>query len=63
MNFLIADTFADSLSKLTGEEQKQVKTSAFDMQMNPAGHEKTLKQHDTIVIKSDFSEEVICMAL
>lgn len=36
MNFRIADTFTDSLAKLTGEEQKAVKTTAFDMQMNPA---------------------------
>lgn len=36
MNFLIADTFTTSLAKLTGEEQKQVKTTAFDLQMNPA---------------------------
>lgn len=36
MDFLIADTFTDSLSKLTGEEQKAVKTTAFDLQLNPA---------------------------
>jgi len=35
MEFLIADTFTDSLSKLTGEEQKAVKTTAFDLQTNP----------------------------
>lgn len=36
MNFRIADTFTDSLAKLTGEEQKLVKTTAFDLQLNPA---------------------------
>ena len=36
MNFLIADTFTDSLARLTGDEQKAVKTTAFDLQMNPA---------------------------
>lgn len=36
MNFRIADTFTDSLSKLTNEEQKAVKTTAFDLQVNPA---------------------------
>lgn len=36
MEFLIADTFIDSLAKLTGEEQKAVKTTAFDLQLNPA---------------------------
>ena len=35
MHFLIADTFTDSLARLTGEEQKAVKTTAFDLQMNP----------------------------
>jgi len=36
MQFCIADTFTDSLSKLTGDEQKAVKTTAFDLQLNPA---------------------------
>ncbi len=36
MQFRIADTFTDSLTKLTGDEQKAVKTTAFDLQMNPA---------------------------
>ena len=36
MDFRIANTFTDSLAKLTGNEQKSVKTTAFDLQMNPA---------------------------
>ncbi len=36
MQFRIADTFTDSLARLTGDEQKAVKTTAFDLQMNPA---------------------------
>ena len=36
MNFRIADTFTDSLARLTGDEQKSVKTTAFDLQLNPA---------------------------
>ena len=36
MDFRIADTFTDSLARLTGDEQKAVKTTAFDLQMNPA---------------------------
>lgn len=36
MQFRIADTFTDSLVRLTGDEQKVVKTTAFDLQMNPA---------------------------
>jgi mRNA-degrading endonuclease RelE of RelBE toxin-antitoxin system len=35
MEFRIADTFTDSLTRLTGEEQKAVKTAAFDLQLNP----------------------------
>ena len=36
MEFRISDTFTDSLAKLAGEEQKAVKTAAFDLQVNPA---------------------------
>lgn len=36
MEFLIADTFTDSLAKLTGNEQTAAKTTAFDLQVNPA---------------------------
>ena len=35
MEFRIADTFTDSLAKLTGQEQKVVKTTAFDLQLDP----------------------------
>ena len=36
MEFRIADTFTDSLAKLTGKEQTFAKTTAFDLQINPA---------------------------
>lgn len=36
MDFRIADTFTDSLARLTGDEQKAAKTTAFDLQLNPA---------------------------
>lgn len=36
MEFRIADTFTDSLARLPSEEQKTVKTTAFDLQTNPA---------------------------
>ena len=41
MHFRIADTFTESLAKLARDEQKAVKTTAFDLQMNPAqpGHQ------------------------
>jgi mRNA-degrading endonuclease RelE of RelBE toxin-antitoxin system len=36
MEFRISDTFSDSLPKLNREEQRAVKTTAFDLQLNPA---------------------------
>lgn len=38
MEFRIADTFTASLARLTGEEQKAVKTTTFDLQVDPAGN-------------------------
>ena len=40
MEFRIADTFTESLSRLTSEEQKATKTTVFDLQVNPTrtGH-------------------------
>jgi len=32
----MADTFTDSLAWLAGDEHKAVKTTAFDLQLNPA---------------------------
>ncbi|HEY5107623.1 MAG TPA: 3'-5' exonuclease [Caulobacteraceae bacterium] len=36
MEFRIADTFTDALARLPAQEQKAVKTSAFDLQMDPS---------------------------
>ncbi|WP_296711606.1 UvrD-helicase domain-containing protein [Rhodoblastus sp.] len=36
MDFRIADTFTDAIAKLTAQEQKAVKTTAFDLQMDPS---------------------------
>lgn len=36
MEFRIADTFTDSLARLTSDEQKAAKMAAFDLQLNPA---------------------------
>lgn len=36
MNFLIADTFPAAMRKLSAQEQKAVKTTVFDLQMDPA---------------------------
>lgn len=37
MDFRIADTFTASLARLTGDEQKAAKTTAFDLQVDPSG--------------------------
>lgn len=36
MNFRIADTFTASLARLTGDERKAAKTTAFDSSANSA---------------------------
>jgi len=36
VEFRISDTFTDSLSRLSSDEQKAVKTTAFDLQLDPA---------------------------
>lgn len=36
--FRIADTFTDSLGRLTAQEQKAAKTTAFDLQLDPASN-------------------------
>lgn len=58
MNFLISDTFTDSLSRLTGDEQKAVKTTAFDLQMNPAGNGMSFHRLDKAKDKNFWSVRV-----
>lgn len=38
MNFLIADTFTAAFDRLSGQDQKAVKASVFDLQMDPGGN-------------------------
>ncbi len=38
MEFRIADTFTDSLARLTAQDQKAVKTTAFDLQLDPTSN-------------------------
>ena len=56
--FRIADTFTASLAKLTGEEQKAVKTTAFDLQMNPAHPGMQLHKIDRAKDKNFWSVRV-----
>ncbi len=58
MEFRIADTFTDSLARLTGDEQKAVKTSAFDLQLNPANPGMSFHKLDKARDKNFWSVRV-----
>jgi mRNA-degrading endonuclease RelE of RelBE toxin-antitoxin system len=58
MEFLIADTFTDSLAKLTGDEQKAVKMTAFDLQLNPANPGMSFHKLDKAKDKNFWSVRV-----
>ena len=44
--FRIADAFTASLARLNGAEQKAVNTTAFDLQLDPAGRGMRLHRLD-----------------
>jgi hypothetical protein len=46
VNFLIADTFTASFNRLSGLDQKAVKASVFDLQMDPTGNGLQLHRID-----------------
>lgn len=58
MEFRIADTFTDSLARLTGDEQKAVKTTAFDLQVNPANPGMSFHKLDKAKDKNFWSVRV-----
>lgn len=58
MHFRISDTFTDSLARLTGDEQKLVKTTAFDLQMNPVNPGMSLHKLDRAKDKNFWSVRV-----
>jgi superfamily I DNA/RNA helicase/mRNA-degrading endonuclease RelE of RelBE toxin-antitoxin system len=58
MQFRIADSFTDSLARLNGEEQKAVKTTAFDLQLNPANPGLSLHKLDRARDKHFWSVRV-----
>ena len=58
MEFRIADTFTDSLARLTGDEQKAVKTTAFDLQLNPANPGMSFHKLDKAKDKNFWSVRV-----
>ncbi|WP_269522413.1 3'-5' exonuclease [Coraliomargarita parva] len=58
MNFRLASTFNDSLLKLTGDEQKVAKTTAFDLQLNPANPGMSFHKLDKAKDKNFWSVRV-----
>jgi mRNA-degrading endonuclease RelE of RelBE toxin-antitoxin system len=58
MELRIADTFTDSLARLTGEEQKAAKTTAFDLQLNPANPGMSFHKLDKAKDKNFWSVRV-----
>jgi mRNA-degrading endonuclease RelE of RelBE toxin-antitoxin system len=58
VEFRIADTFTDSLARLTGDEQKAVKTTAFDLQLNPANPGMSFHKLDKVKDKKFWSVRV-----
>src|SRR6476659_4376944 len=58
MEFRIADTFTDSLARLTADEQKAVKTTAFDLQLNPANPGMSFHKLDKSKDKNFWSVRV-----
>jgi Rad3-related DNA helicase len=58
MDFRIADTFTDSLARLTGDEQKAVKTTSFDLQVNPASPGLSFHKLDKAKDKNFWSVRV-----
>lgn len=58
MEFRIADSFTASLTKLTAQEQKAVKTTAFDMQMNQSGNGLSFHRLDGAQDKNFWSVRV-----
>ena len=58
MNVLTPDTFTDSLARLTGDEQKAVKTTAFDLQMDPSAPGLSFHRLDKLKDKRFWSVRV-----
>lgn len=58
MEFRIADTFTDSLTRLRADEQKAVKTAAFDLQLNSASPGLSFHRLDKAKDKNFWSVRV-----
>ena len=58
MQFLLAKSFTNGLARLTGEEQKAVKTTAFDLQLNHSGTGLSFHRLDGVKEKNFWSVRV-----
>src|SRR5690242_10047655 len=58
MNFLIADTFTAAFARLSGADQKAVKASVFDLQMDPTGNGLQLHRIDNSKDRNFWSARV-----
>ena len=58
MDFRISETFQSSLARLTAQEQKAAKTTAFDLQMDPSGPGMSFHKLDRAQDKNFWSVRV-----
>jgi mRNA-degrading endonuclease RelE of RelBE toxin-antitoxin system len=58
MTFLLSSTFTDSLARLTGAEQKAVKTTVFDLQVKPEAPGLSFHKLDRVRDKGFWSVRV-----
>lgn len=58
MEFRISDTFTDSLARLTGDEQKAIKTTVFDLQVDPSSPGMSFHKLDKARDKNFWSVRV-----
>ena len=58
MEFRIVDIFTEGLARLTGDEQKAVKTIAFDLQLNPVNPGMSFHKLDKAKDKNFWSVRV-----
>lgn len=58
MNFRIVETVTDSLGRLTAQEQKAARITAFDLQSNPSGNGLSLHKLDRAKDSNFWSVQV-----
>ena len=63
MEFRIADMFIDILSKLTGQEQKTVKMTAFDLQLNLSSPSLRFSKLDNFVSSIRMLKQILINTL